>query len=171
MYWKKRKNLLYYKKILEICSKILEDNENYSVIDFGCHNTELIFDLKCNNKFLLDKDNYYKEEQKKIITEKNIKFLKQSIYDVKYENEFDICLCLQTLEHLENPQKAFEIIHKSSSKYTIISLPYKWGECKYHTHHHISEELTKEWTQIDPTESYIIKDKNLERIINIYIKQ
>ena len=171
MYWKRRKNLLYYKKILEICSKILEGNENYSIIDFGCFNTELIFNLKCNNKFLLDKNNSYKEEQKKIIAEKNIKFLKQSIYDVKYQNEFDICLCLQTLEHLENPQKAFEIIHKSSRKYTIISLPYKWRECKYHTHHHINQELIKKWTQIDPNESYLIKDKNLERIINIYIKE
>jgi len=171
MYWKKRKNLVYYQYIKAICSQLLEDNQNYSIIDYGCHNTELIFDLKCNNKFLLDKKNSYSEEQKKIIAEKNIKFLEQSIYDVEYENEFDICLCLQTLEHLDNPKKAFEIIHKSSRNYTIISLPYKWEEFKYHIHHHIDEKVIKEWTDIDhPIESFIIEDSGLQRIINIYTK-
>jgi len=170
MYWENRKNFLYYKKILEICSKILEVNDNYSIIDFGCFNTELIFNLKCNHKFLLDKDNFYKEEQRKIIAEKNITFIKKSIYDVEYENEFDICLCLQTLEHLDNPKKAFEIIHKSSRNYTIISLPYKWEEFKYHIHHHIDEKVIKEWTNIDPIDSVIITDGKLKRIINTYIK-
>jgi len=170
MYWEERSKFTYYKIIEKICSTFLKENENYSIIDFGCHNTELIFDLKYKDKFLLDKNNFYTKEQKKIIAEKNIKFLKQSIYDVKYENEFDICLCLQTLEHLEYPKKAFEIIYKSSRKYTIISLPYKWSEFKNHIHHHINEELIKEWTQIDPIESFIVKDAGLERIINIYSK-
>ena len=54
-YWEKRKKLSYYSKIIEICSEILKNNENYSIIDFGCKNTEVIFDLKCDKKFLLDK--------------------------------------------------------------------------------------------------------------------
>jgi SAM-dependent methyltransferase len=169
MYWEKRKNNLYYRNIKKICSTILQGNENYSIIDYGCHDTELIFDLKCKNKFLLDKANYYSEEQRKNIAEKNIQFFKQSIYDIDYENKFDICLCLQTLEHLENPQKAFEIIHKSSKKYTIISLPYKWSEFKYHIHHHIDEHIIKEWTKLEPMISWIVED-NVKRIINIYIK-
>jgi SAM-dependent methyltransferase len=171
-YWRKRKEFSYYCKIQDICSEALINNENYSIIDFGCANTELIFNLKCNKKFLLDKKNCYNKKQKTIIEEKNIKFLEQSIYDIKFKNEFDICLCLQALEHLENPKKAFELIHQASKKYTIISLPYKWqtGNPKGHRHININEQLIKKWTGIEPDESFIIKDTRV-RIINIYIKK
>jgi SAM-dependent methyltransferase len=171
-YWKRRKELSYYKKIVDICSEILINNENYSIIDFGCRNTEIIFDLKCNKKFLLDKNNSYNEKQKKNIKEKNINFLEQSIYDIKFENEFDICLCLQVIEHLENPEKAFQLIHKASKRYTIISLPYKWetGNPKGHRHININEQVIKKWTGIEPDESFIIEDDK-DRIINIYIKK
>jgi SAM-dependent methyltransferase len=165
-YWKQRKAHTYYYDIIKICSKILKGNEDFSIIDYGCRDTEVIFDLECNNKFLLDKENFYNKKQKNIIKNKNIKFLEKSIYDVNFENEFDICLCLQTLEHLDNPKKAFEIIHKSSKNYTIISLPYQWSQFKYHLHHHINEEVIKEWTGIEPSESFL----NGNRIINIYIK-
>jgi 2-polyprenyl-3-methyl-5-hydroxy-6-metoxy-1,4-benzoquinol methylase len=171
MYWEKRKNNLYYQKIKQICSDLIKENENYSIIDYGCHDTEVIFDLKCKNKFLLDLNNNYSVTQKQIILEKNIKFIKDSILNIKYQNEFDICLCLQTLEHLDNPKKAFEIIHKSSKNYTIISLPYQWSEFKCHLHHHIDEEVIKEWTQIDPNESFIVQDSKVKRIINVYIKK
>ena len=171
MYWNKRQHFLYYKKIVEICSKILEGNENYSIIDFGCKNTEVIFDLKCDKKFLLDIKNKYKRYQKLKIAKKNIIFIEKSIYDIDYTNQFDICICLQTLEHLENPERAFQIIHKASKKYTIISLPYKWRSgTKGHIHHNIDEQLIKEWTKLDPIQSYLTKDETSERIINVYTK-
>ena len=172
-YWARRKAEPYYAKIIDICSNILINNENYSIIDFGCANTEVIFDLKCNKKFLSDKQDTYTKKQKLKIAEKNIKFLEQSIYDIKYENEFDVCVCLQTLEHLEDAKKAFELIRKASKKYTIISLPYCWGECEHHIHNYIDERVIKEWTGIDPDESFIVKsaENSLARIINIYIKK
>jgi SAM-dependent methyltransferase len=172
-YWTDRKNFLYYKKIIEICSEIIKDNKNYSIIDFGCKNTEIIFNLKCDKKFLLDRRNFYNEKQKKIILEKNIKFLEQSIYDIEFENEFDICICLQTLEHLEYPEKAFKLIHKASKKYTIISLPYKW-KSQLDNHSNINEQVIKKWTGIEPDDSFVIKEGQggcSSRIINVYIKK
>jgi SAM-dependent methyltransferase len=173
-YWQRRKDATYYGLVIDICSNILINNQDYSIIDFGCRNTEIIFNLKCDKKFLLDMQNHYNEEQKKIILEKNIKFLEQSIYDIKFENEFDVCLCLQTLEHLENPEKAFELIHKASKKYTIISLPYKW-KSRLHNHSNINEQVIKKWTGIEPDDSFVIKEHQDEcrssRIINVYIKK
>lgn len=170
-YWRRRSGLAYYQKIVEICSEILKNNENYSIIDFGCRNTEVIFNFKSKKKFLLDKKNFYSEEQKKIIIEKNITFLKESIFNIQYTNEFDICICLQTLEHLENPERAFQLIHKASKRYTIISLPYKSTiSVKGHIHNNIDEQLIKKWTRIEPDQSFIIKD-NGYRIINVYIKK
>jgi 2-polyprenyl-3-methyl-5-hydroxy-6-metoxy-1,4-benzoquinol methylase len=170
-YWERRKNNDYYKLVKAICSKILINNKNYSIIDFGCRNTEIIFDLKCDKKFLLDKKDEYKPYQKLKIAEKNIIFIEKSIYDIDYTNEFDICICLQTLEHLEDPEKAFRLIHKASKLYTIISLPYKWEVfAKGHIHHHIDEQLIKKWTKLDPIQSYVMKDRGSERIINVYTK-
>ena len=172
-YWNRRKGFAYYSKIIEICSEILKNNENYSIIDFGCKNTEVIFDLECDKKFLLDKENKYKPYQKLKIAEKNLIFIEKSIYDIDYTNEFDVCICLQTFEHLKHPEKVFELIHKASKKYTIISLPYKWKVSENtpnHIHNDIDEQLIKKWTKLNPIQSYIMKDRGLERIINVYTK-
>ena len=169
-YWERRKGHDYYKLVKAICSKILLNNKHYSIIDFGCKNTEVIFDLECDKKFLLDKKDRYKPYQKLKIVEKNIIFIEKSIYDIDYTNEFDVCICLQTLEHLEDPEKAFELIHKASKKYTIISLPYKWEIfTKGHIHNHIDEQLIKKWTKLEPIKSWIVGGVG-GRIVNIYIK-
>jgi len=170
-YWTRRKDANYYRVVIEICSNILINNQHYSIIDFGCKNTEVIFDLKCDKKFLLDEENKYKPYQKLKIAEKKLIFIEKSIYDIDYTNEFDICICLQTLEHLKHPEKAFELIHKASKKYTIISLPYKWKVFpKGHIHNDIDEQLIKKWTKLNPIQSYVKKDRGLERIINVYTK-
>lgn len=171
-YWLRRQNFLYYAKIIEICSEILKNNINYSIIDFGCKNTEIIFELKCNKKFLFDIKNRYRKSQKEKIIKKNITFIEDSIYNINYSNEFDICLCLQTLEHLENPRLAFDLIYKASKKYIIISLPYKWIGLEGDFHKDIDEKVIKKWSRIEPDQSFIIKGKHeMPRIINIYIKK
>lgn len=39
------------------------------------------------------------------------------------DNTFDLVLCLEVLEHLENPEKALEELCRVSKKYCIISVP------------------------------------------------
>jgi SAM-dependent methyltransferase len=168
-YWGKRKNYEYYKKVIEICSEISKNNKDYSIIDFGCKDTEVIFDLNYSKKFLLDIENQYSELQKNQIVQKGISFITKSIHDINYVNEFDVCLCLQTIEHLDNPRKAFDLIYKASKKYIVISLPYKWKKSSWDNHTGIDEEIIKNWIGIDPNESYIVEDGK-ERIINLYIK-
>ena len=47
-----------------------------------------------------------------------------SVYDLPYEtNYFDLVLCTEVLEHLENPQKALSEIIRVSKKYIILSVP------------------------------------------------
>ena len=47
-----------------------------------------------------------------------------SIYDLPYNsNNFDLVLCTEVLEHLENPQKALSEIIRVSKKYIILSVP------------------------------------------------
>jgi 2-polyprenyl-3-methyl-5-hydroxy-6-metoxy-1,4-benzoquinol methylase len=47
-----------------------------------------------------------------------------SIYSLPYKNNsFDLVLCNEVLEHLENPQKALLEIVRVSKKYAILSVP------------------------------------------------
>lgn len=47
-----------------------------------------------------------------------------NIYKLPYKsNSFDLVMCLEVLEHLENPDKALEEIIRISKKYCLFSVP------------------------------------------------
>jgi ubiquinone/menaquinone biosynthesis C-methylase UbiE len=54
----------------------------------------------------------------------NYNFSIQSIYNLPYrDNEFDLIVACEVLEHLENPQKALMEINRVCKKYFIVSVP------------------------------------------------
>jgi 2-polyprenyl-3-methyl-5-hydroxy-6-metoxy-1,4-benzoquinol methylase len=54
----------------------------------------------------------------------NLVIKQASIYDLPYkDNSFDIVLCTEVLEHLEEPIKALKEISRVSKKYLILSVP------------------------------------------------
>jgi len=59
---------------------------------------------------------------KKLFPEANIK--QGSIYELPYKDgSFDLVVCTEVLEHLENPQKALLEIIRVSKKHIILSVP------------------------------------------------
>ncbi len=53
-----------------------------------------------------------------------IKISQGSIYDLPYkDNSFDLVLCTEVLEHLEEPEKALRELVRVSKKYLAISVP------------------------------------------------
>jgi len=49
---------------------------------------------------------------------------KGSIYDLKYKaNSFDVVICSEVLEHVEDPQKGLEELVRVSKKYVVLSVP------------------------------------------------
>jgi len=59
---------------------------------------------------------------KKIYPE--IKIKQGDIYKLPYENNsFDLVLCTEVLEHLEEPEKALKELARVSKKYLVISVP------------------------------------------------
>ena len=54
----------------------------------------------------------------------NIKIKQGNIYSLPYEdNSFDLVLCTEVLEHLEEPKKALKELVRVSKKYLVISVP------------------------------------------------
>jgi 2-polyprenyl-3-methyl-5-hydroxy-6-metoxy-1,4-benzoquinol methylase len=49
---------------------------------------------------------------------------KGSIYDLKYKaNSFDVVICSEVLEHVDDPQKGLEELVRVSKKYVVLSVP------------------------------------------------
>lgn len=49
---------------------------------------------------------------------------KGSIYDLKFkDNSFDLVICSEVLEHLDDPEKGLEELVRVANKYLVISVP------------------------------------------------
>jgi ubiquinone/menaquinone biosynthesis C-methylase UbiE len=47
-----------------------------------------------------------------------------SAYDLPYQdNSFDLLICSEVLEHLDDPKKALDEIHRVTRKYAVLSVP------------------------------------------------
>ena len=54
----------------------------------------------------------------------NLVFKQGSVYDLPYKNNsFDLVVCTEVLEHLEDPSKALREMLRISKKYLVISVP------------------------------------------------
>lgn len=54
----------------------------------------------------------------------HIRFDRQSLYEDLYEEgSFDLVVCCEVLEHLDDPRKAMEKIVETSSDYILLSVP------------------------------------------------
>jgi Methyltransferase domain len=89
---------------------------------------------------------------------------------LQYEPDglFDLVLCLEVLEHLEDPAPFAQKLLRTG--YTaIISVPYKWpkGACVTHVQDPVDEALLEQWTGRQPTETRIVVDGRA-RLIAVY---
>lgn len=100
-------------------------------------NPTTILDAGCGEGFTLNR--LYEESVGKTLEgvdfskeaiqlgKKHFPFLKLkegNIYKLPYKtNEFDIVLCTEVLEHLEDPEKAVEEVLRASKKHVVFSVP------------------------------------------------
>ena len=175
-YWNSRSKYHYYKRVDYLLDSLINNeykDSHPSIIDIGCRDTQVIFNHR-GDKTLLDIKNFYRELECQRIDELGITFIESSIYDYTPNTTYDIALCLQTLEHLDDPALAFQKV-LGMSKYSIISLPYMWNEGnKFHKHHYIDEKVIYEWANKEPVDSFKVVSYNQKnrrnscRIINLY---
>ena len=158
-YWKKRRHLAYYGKVLSLAKAYCHDGGQ--VLDVGAADTEIVAEMDwVTRRVALDR---YPIARLAPLESLTIDFMQYAP-----PRRFDLVLCLQVLEHVQAPspfaQRLFE-----TGNIVIISVPYKWprGFCRHHLQDPIDETKLYDWTQRDPVETVIVAD-GLERLIAVY---
>jgi len=73
--------------------------------------------------------------------------------------QFDLCLCLQVLEHVTDAHRFARRLLETAPQ-LIISVPYKWNAkwVDSHVHDPVDEEKIRTWFGRDPNNAYVVKE-------------
>lgn len=163
-YWANRSDMLYYAATDRIVRTAGYDAK--SLIDVGTGNCPYMdwWDW-IPKKVSIDIRAPYSSEQVEAIT--------ANILNHKFEEKFDVCTCLQVLEHVQDAKtfarRLFEI-----GKTVIISVPFMWpeGRTTGHVHDPVSERKLESWVGRSANQRLIVTEPfgflKHERLIAIY---
>jgi SAM-dependent methyltransferase len=158
-YWAARKDMLYYREVLRLAR--LHAPQARSVIDVGSMNTQFILQLQ-SIPFKVSLD-LHKHGRLRGVT--NIRADFTTWYP---DRSYDLVLCLQVLEHLDDPAGFIQRLLACGKK-VIISVPYKWplGHDLDHVQDPIDEAKLAHWIGRPWIDQSIAKEPNdgLERIV------
>ncbi len=97
-----------------------------TVLDAGCGEGFILSEFK-NRNIGNDLEGIDFSEEALAIGRKMFPYLelrKEDIYNLPYEdNSFDLVICTEVMEHLENPDKVVDEIMRVSKKYCLFSVP------------------------------------------------
>ena len=158
-YAESRKDFNYYREVLRLVRLYVPDGE--SVIDVGSGETRVIDELaEFSHRVALD--------QRYVPPRPGIAQITADFRVWRPPCRYDLVLCLQVLEHLNDPtafaQKLFSI-----GEWVIITVPYGWpaGACPGHVQDPVDEAKLRGWTGREPLETVIVSDGR-NRLIAVY---
>ncbi|HRZ85790.1 MAG TPA: class I SAM-dependent methyltransferase [Candidatus Paceibacterota bacterium] len=98
--------------------KILSKLPAGSILDIGCMDDYLLKEL--NNQFG-DKFEYSGIDDNPKLENNNI--VKQNVEQISKNKKYDIIICTEVLEHLDNPVDAIKKLKRLSKRFILISVP------------------------------------------------
>jgi len=119
-------------------SKFLVDNFIKNILDITRNiNFQNVLEIGCGEGIILHSMEHFLEGKKVTaidLDEKEIETARQNIpfadlhvanaHELPFpDNHFDLVICCEVMEHLENPKKALEEIQRVSKKYCVLSVP------------------------------------------------
>ena len=159
-YWESRKRLNYYKQVLDFARQYVPAGRR--LLDVGAHNCQYLawFDW-FDEKLALDLRWVPKLE--------GVTGIKGDFMVYEPDAAFDLVLCLQVLEHLDEPA-AFCQKRLTTGHRIIISVPYKWrrGVCADHVQDPVDEHKLRKWAGRPALDQAIIQDGKLRRLVAVY---
>ncbi len=153
VYWQSRKDDVMYQMIKNLAHAYA--SEGVSVLDVGCHNSSLILDLDWFTKKVVTDRPYITKYWQKV---KGVEFIPGDFNKLKFDRTFDLVLCTQGIEHLQEPKPFIQKL-LSLGKTVIVSTTYEVPEgiCKYHVQDPISFEKFQSWFDTEFTATVIIR--------------
>lgn len=163
-YWERRKNLEYYKQV----EKYLRENTPQTVdgrkptlldvgsgIQAGCkylQRLQDLFDIEAIEMF--DKG----------VRLPDIKSHFHNYVTWEDKRQFDVVICLQTLEHVKEVEIAARKLLQQAKHLVVMSVPYRWqfGRCKSHIHDPVDEAKVRKWFRRRPDEQTIVDQRLIQ---------
>lgn len=113
---------------MKTVSRLIESvkEECYSLTEIGCGEGYIISSLaSLNFKSIkaFDLSKRVVDIAMQRCKEQRVDFYVKSVYDLNLEDSAELMVCCEVLEHLENPEKALELIESVTKKYCIFSVP------------------------------------------------
>lgn len=159
-YWSNRKDHIYLSAAKSMCLKF---SNLKRVIDVGSRGTPILeWFGTVNHRVSIDLFSPYVAD--------GVQSIKGDFMEFDDQNNFDLLLCLQVLEHLEAPKIFAKKILKTA-RFSIISVPYKWkkGWCNEHLQDPVDENKLYEWFEKLPLETYLASEINgTQRLVHLY---
>jgi SAM-dependent methyltransferase len=149
-YWRKRSDMLYYQYFSYIIRCI--GAQAGSLVDVGSGNAPYLewFDW-IPRRVSVDLKVPYRSESVEGVT--------GDIRDLRFDETFDICTCMQVLEHVPEPEPFARRLMELGSL-VLISVPYKWpkGANKDHVNDPVGLESVVAWFGRQPNYHLVVRE-------------
>ena len=124
----KRLMARFFKDLTELAARSFDNKNNrYRVLEAGCgegHLASILLEKFNELKYTgFDIDEELTQQAQKLIPEAN--FRQGNIYDLSdyRDNNFDLCIVSEVMEHVDEPEKAIEELKQQNSEYFLFSVP------------------------------------------------
>lgn len=151
-YWERRQNSVYLEYVSGLVRFVGRDAR--SILDVGSRNCPYLdwFDW-IPRRVSLDLDRPYRSE--------TVEGIRADFLSHEFAERFDVCLCLQVLEHIPDVERFARKLLAVSPR-VIVSVPYRWpvGQNKNHIHDPVDEQKIRDWFGRDPDYSLLAREVN-----------
>jgi len=158
-YWESRKHLAYYAEVVRLARKW--EPSGGRVIDVGAGPTRVLSGLGWfAERVALDRH--------WIPRQRGVKRVRADFLRHEAPRPFDLVLCLQVLEHFEDPAP-FARKLLATGRTVIVSVPYRWakGLTPGHIQDPVDEAMLAGWMGREPDQMSVIHDDQ-PRLIAVY---
>lgn len=159
-YWNARKHMLYYKSVFQYVA--VAGFTARSAIDVGSASAEYLQWFGwIPERTLLDFAIPSRPD--------GITCIETDFYDFRPVEKYDIALCCQVLEHVDDPHRFCSKL-KEVAERLVITVPYKWsGNAPGHIHDPVDEEKLRLWMGVAPNNSQVVYEPFREaRLVAYY---
>lgn len=158
-YYEARKTMNYYSTVLAVVGHL----DYQTILDVGSRRSPVLEPLPASKeRVTLDR--------LAVRSPAGIRHIVADFTTWVPDKRYDVVLCLQVLEHLDDPPSFLKKLFATGST-VIVSVPYRWkkGFCKYHVQDPVTLSKVVEWAGgRKPTAYWIVEDNGLKRLICLW---